>query len=140
MATPNFSLLGFDDNTATMLQDMHRACTQAKAWDWIKTFNEESFMFSEHPMINEITKCMKYDGHSGASFGMCMRHMENYAKNGVESYAWKYAKNEELRTEFLKGLTECECTRVKRAVAAGRSFTGGPRDWTIQPCSCSLTA
>jgi hypothetical protein len=137
MATPNFSLLGFDDTTSIMLQDMHQACTQAKAWDWIKTFDEESFMFSSHPMIAEITKCMKYDGPSSASFDFCMRHMENYAKHGAESYAWKYAKNEALRAAFLKEVTDCECKRVGRAVAAGRSFTGGPRDWTVQPCSCS---
>jgi hypothetical protein len=140
MATPNFSLLGFDDETSIMLNDMHQACTAAKAWDWIKTFNEESFMFSQHPMINEISKHMKYDGHSGASFGMCMRHMESFAKNGAEAYAWKFAENAELRARFLRDVTDCECKRVGRAVAAGRSFTGGPRDWTIYPCSCSQTA
>jgi hypothetical protein len=136
MNTPTFSLLGFDDHTSIMLQDMHQACTLAGAWDWIKTFNEESFMFSSHPMIGEISKHMKYDGHSGASFGLCMRHMENYAKHGAEAYAWKYAKNEHLRATFLREVTDCECKRVGRAVAAGRSFTGGPRDWEIYPCAC----
>jgi hypothetical protein len=137
MTTPTFSLLGFDDHTSTMLQDMHQACTQAGAWDWIKNFNEESFMFSQHPMIAEISKHMKYDGHSGASFGFCMRHMENYAKHGAEAYAWKYAKNAQLRAEFLKEVNDCECKRVGRAVAAGRSFTGGPRDWNTHPCPCT---
>jgi hypothetical protein len=103
---PNFSLLGFDEHTSMMLCDMHQACTQAGAWDWIKTFNEESFMFSPHPMIGEISKHMKYNGHSGASFGFCMRHMENYAKNGAEAYAWKYAKNAQLRAAFLKEVTD----------------------------------
>jgi hypothetical protein len=103
---PNFSLLDFDEHTSMMLCDMHQACTQAGAWDWIKTFNEESFMFSPHPMIAEISKHMKYNGHSGASFGFCMRHMENYAKNGAEAYAWKYAKNAQLRASFLKEITD----------------------------------
>jgi hypothetical protein len=49
---------------------------------------------------------MKYNGHSGASFGFCMRHMENYAKNGAEAYAWKYAKNAQLRASFLKEITD----------------------------------
>jgi hypothetical protein len=135
MNTPTFSLLGFDDDTSTMLQDMHQACTQAKAWDWIKTFNEKSFMDSDHPMIGEISKHAKYD-HTRATFGVCMRHMENYAKHGAEAYAWKYAKNEHLRATFLREVTDCECKRVGRAVAAGRSFTGGPRDWETSPCSC----
>jgi len=135
MNTPTFSLLGFDNETSIMLQDMHQACTQAKAWDWIKTFNEESFMDSEHPMINEISKHMKYD-HTRATFGVCMRHMESFAKHGAEAYAWKYAKNEELRTTFLREVTDCECKRVGRAVAAGRSFTGGPHNWENTPCSC----
>jgi hypothetical protein len=136
MNTPTFSLLGFDDHSSTMLQDMYQACTQAKAWDWIKTFDEESFMFSSHPMIDEITKHMQYKGHSGASFGFCMRHMENYAKNGAVAYAWKYAKGETERTTFLNEVNDCECKRVGRAVAAGRSFTGGAHDWEARPCAC----
>ena len=89
----DFSSLGFDDHSSDMLQDMNNACTKAGAWDWIKTFNEESFMFSSHPMIGEISKHMKYDGHSGASFGWCMRSMEYIAKHGWDSFATEVTKN-----------------------------------------------
>lgn len=89
----DFSSLGFDDNSSDMLQDMNNACTKAGAWDWIRTFNEESFMFSSHPMIDKISKHMKYDGHSGASFGWCMRSMEYIAKHGWDSFATEVTKN-----------------------------------------------
>jgi hypothetical protein len=93
MNTPTFSLLGFDDNSSTMLQDAHRACTRAGAWDWLKTFNEESFMFSSHPLISTITEKMEYKGHSGASFGWTMRNMEYIAKHGWDSFATEVTKN-----------------------------------------------
>jgi hypothetical protein len=139
MTTPNFSLLGFDDHTCTMLTDMHQACTRAEAWDWISSFYEESFMFSEHPKINEISRQMKYTGHSGASFGWCMRNMEAYAKMGTKAYAEKFSKTPDGIQAFIESAKDCECARIGRGVAAGRSYTGGPRNWATSPCSCKAT-
>ena len=89
----NFSSLGFDDNSSTMLQDAHQACTRAGAWPWLETFNEGSFMFSNHPLISTITEKMEYKGHSGASFGWTMRNMECIAKEGWDTYATRCRNN-----------------------------------------------
>lgn len=139
MTTPNFSLLGFDDHTCTMLTDMHKACTRADAWDWIKTFNEESFMFSEHPKISEISRHMEYKGHSGASFGWTMRSMELYAKLGTKAYAEKVSHTPAGVQAFIESAKDCQCARIARGVSAGRSYTGGPRNWDTHPCSCKET-
>ena len=89
----NFASIGYNEQDSAMLKDAHRACTRAGAWDWLTTFDEESFMFSNHPLISTITEKMEYKGHSGASFGMTMRVMEYIAKNGWDSLAVEMAKN-----------------------------------------------
>ena len=101
MATYDLSLLGFDNHSTTMLNDMYQACTLAGAWNWIKTFDEESFMFSNHPMIKRISDCIEYQEHSGASFDWTMRHMESLAKEGIDNYARRFAKTPEACALFL---------------------------------------
>jgi len=62
---------------------MYNAVTQAEAWEWLRTFSGESFMFSQDPMVSKISNLdTNADNHSGASFGCCMRVMEYIAKNG----------------------------------------------------------
>lgn len=48
--------------------------------------NEEGFMFSTSPELTEINKHMKYEGHSGASYGCTMRRIEFIAKKGWGAY------------------------------------------------------
>ena len=92
-STHDFASIGYNEADSAMLQDAHRACTRAGAWSWLETFNEESFMFSNHPLISTITDKMEYKGHSGASFGMTMRVMEHIAKHGWDSLASKLAES-----------------------------------------------
>jgi hypothetical protein len=47
---------------------------------------KQGFMFSDAPELRDIDLHMKYDGHSGASYGWTMRNMEHIAKNGWDSY------------------------------------------------------
>lgn len=78
-----------DTHTRTMLSNAYHAVSQANAWDWLKNFNGESFMFSRDPMVGTITKNMGtlgYNGHSGASFGWTMRQMEFLAKYGKDQF------------------------------------------------------
>ena len=79
----------YDKNNRTMLKNAHQAITNAEAWDWIRNFQGQSFMFSNDAMIGKISKNMValgYDGHSGSSYGWTMRCMEHLAKNGKEAF------------------------------------------------------
>ena len=79
----------YDNNNRTMLKNAHQAITNAEAWDWIRNFQGQSFMFSNDAMIGKISKNMValgYDGHSGSSYGWTMRCMEHLAKNGKEAF------------------------------------------------------
>ena len=69
------------------LSDAYNAITEAEAWEHMKNFSDESFMFSKAPFLNKIHTHMKMlDQHSGASFGSIMRQMEYIAKKGWTEY------------------------------------------------------
>lgn len=79
----------YDNNNRTMLKNAHQAITNAEAWDWMRNFNGQSFMFSNDAMIGKISKNMVslgYDNHSGNSYGWTMRCMEYLAKNGKDAF------------------------------------------------------
>lgn len=48
---------------------------------------EQGFMFNDFAEMKLIDKELKYDGHSGASYGFTMRVMEMIAKKGWDAYA-----------------------------------------------------
>jgi len=79
----------YDSNNRIMLKNAYKAITMAEAWDWMKNFHGQSFMFSKDAMIDKISKNMValgYDGHSGSSYGWTMRCMEHLAKNGKDAF------------------------------------------------------
>jgi hypothetical protein len=83
-----------DEHSRFMLKNAHQAITMAEAWQFMRTFSDQSFMFSSNPIVSDIMKKMSelgYDGHSGGSFGWTMRQMEFLAKNGKEVYLQKFA-------------------------------------------------
>jgi hypothetical protein len=44
--------------------------------EWLKTFEpdkDKGFMFTNHPNIDIISQAVANDGHSGASFALCVR-------------------------------------------------------------------
>ena len=92
--TYDFASIGYSERDCEMLNNGVAAVTAAEAWDWLRYFNDESFMFSNDPMIQRITDKMgNYaNHHSGASFGMTMRVMEHIAKYGWDSLAAKVGK------------------------------------------------
>ena len=93
-STYDFASIGYSERDSEMLNNGAAAVTAAEAWDWLRQFNEESFMFSNDPMVQRITDKMgEYaNHHSGASFGMTMRVMEHIAKHGWDSLAAKVSK------------------------------------------------
>lgn len=82
-----------DEHSRFMLKNAHQAITLTEHWDYMKTFSEQSFMFSSNPAVSTITKKMSelgYDGHTGGSFGWTMRQMEFLAKNGKQAFLQQF--------------------------------------------------
>ena len=90
MSSGDFSSLGIESYQAEMLSDAYKAITLCELWDYMKSYSppeEQGFMFSQpSPEIARINQAMKYDGHSGSSYGYTMRVMEFIAKNGWNAY------------------------------------------------------
>jgi hypothetical protein len=84
----NFSTVpGIDAYEARLLQDAYDAITLTEAWDYFRSFAEESFMFSRSARLTQVQAAMKMmDDHSGSSYGFVMRTMEAIAKDGWESW------------------------------------------------------
>lgn len=87
-------IAGIDKYEASLLQDAADAISAAEAWEYIRTFSGESFMFSRAAELSQIQAHMKMlDEHSGSSYGVVMRHMEKIAKEGWERYvAWRTSR------------------------------------------------
>ena len=71
-----------------MLTNAWQAITQTNSWIFMAE-EIESFMFSNHPKIYEISRKMEelgYSGHSGCSFGCTMRNMQYLAQKGEEQF------------------------------------------------------
>ncbi len=83
-----------NSHTREMLKNAYDAVNYVEAWSWLKSFNDESFMTSQSPMIWKITEAMEkhgYTGHSGFSFGFTMRAMEFLAKHGRNNFLAQYS-------------------------------------------------
>ena len=82
-----------DEHSRFMLKNAHQAITLSEHWHFMKTFSEQSFMFSDSSAVSTIMNKMSqlgYDGHSGCSFGWTMRHMEFLAKNGKQAFLQQF--------------------------------------------------
>jgi hypothetical protein len=94
------------DFEVTMLKDMENAITQANLWEWLATYEpsaEKGFMYDRNPNLEKINKNMKYDKHSGLSYGWCMRKFQLIAKIGWEQYkadALKARGDQTLKTKM----------------------------------------
>ena len=78
--------LPFSDHEKVLILDAVLAVHQAELWDWLATSQISSFMFSDNPNIQQINRNIKYDGHSGLSYGWTMRVVERIAKKGWDSF------------------------------------------------------
>lgn len=72
-----------------MLKNMYDAISRLNLWDWLAAYSppaDKGFMFAACPELNAIAVATDAMGHSGASFALCMRHMECIAKEGWIDY------------------------------------------------------
>jgi len=73
-----------NESTRFYIQDAFNAISAVDGgWEFLRTFQpdeENGFMFSQHPMLNEFAKRM-YQGHSGGSFACTIHAMEMFAKH-----------------------------------------------------------
>jgi len=77
--------------TAEMLKDAWDAVEKTNGWEFMKNHGPRSYAFDDPPeKLKEINRAMKYDCHSGASYGWTMRQMEAIAKNGWANYVTKF--------------------------------------------------
>lgn len=82
-----------DIHSRYMIKNAHQAISSIECWQFMTTFSEPSFMFSNNPILSIILKKMSqlgYDGHTGSSFGWTMRHMEFLAKNGKQVFLQQF--------------------------------------------------
>jgi hypothetical protein len=128
MTTPDFETI-YDAHESLMLTDAYQAITTCNLWEWMRVFHPkegEGFMFATHPNLNTINDAMKYQGHSGASYGWTMRQMESIAKRG-----WDEHKSLVLRKRAERELEEWAATQRRKPAGnpcpcrAAKGFTSG---------------
>ena len=105
-----FMELGYTPQESIMLADAYEALTKAELWDYMKkpsTPGKDGFMFSTDAELVILARYMKYDGHSGASYGWTMRIMESIAKNGMEGH------KKHLIAQRLNDRKVCHCRAEK---------------------------
>lgn len=71
-----------------MTRDMATAVLDLGLWTTIRDFSDKSFMFDAPAVVDKLDAHPLVDkyGHSGASFGMCLRNVQFIAKNGIAAY------------------------------------------------------
>jgi hypothetical protein len=82
----------FTKHEVAMLEDADNAITECDLWKWLAEYTPEEgkgFVFSQHPNLDRINGAMKYQGHSGGSYGWTMRQMEYIAKHGWTLFEFK---------------------------------------------------
>ena len=71
----DFNEWSIDLTTQEMLKDVYDVVTELELWDWMKSYNPSGgFMWT--PLTKElkqINKAMKYNDHTGATYGLTMR-------------------------------------------------------------------
>jgi len=80
-------------NFGDALSKTFNAVTNCNAWDYLMTFEprDQGFMYSQDPVIAQIQgESIKLGaGHTGCSFGLCMRVMHVIARKGWIGYYYQ---------------------------------------------------
>lgn len=115
---PKFSEL-YDEHDAEMLQDAYDTIKRLGLWEWFGKFEphaNEGFMFTSDINVAMIGKELKYQDHSGASFGITMRLVHHIAQNG-----WENHKNEAIKRHGAA----CPCRRARGKATRWCGVAGG---------------
>jgi hypothetical protein len=85
-----------DVATGEMFDDAYKAIEAVwGGWEFMERDpGEGGFMFSGDPYSAAIQKNMKYDGHSGASYGWTMRVMQKIARVGWDRFVAEFKQPE----------------------------------------------
>ena len=76
-----------DIDSQRMLSDAYNAVTLTESWDYIgQDPGNGGFMYSTDIRLKTIGGAMKYDGHSGSSYGWTMRVMQKIANHGWDKF------------------------------------------------------
>lgn len=91
--TGDFSFVK-DASVRVMFDDAYKAIDSVfGAWEFVERDpGSGGFMFSSDPHSVAISKAMKYDGHSGASYGWTMRVMQQIARVGWDRFVAEYSE------------------------------------------------
>ena len=83
-----------DDMWRQAHHNLYISITDLNLWNWLKSFDppvDKGFMFCNHENLKKIENKLDYNdpvnGHSGASWGICMRNMSHIAKYGWEAWS-----------------------------------------------------
>ena len=80
-----------DASVREMFDDAYKAITVAMAWEFIERDpGDGGFMFSSVSYSVAISNAIKYNGHSGASYGWTMRVMQQIARGGWDRFVKEY--------------------------------------------------
>ncbi len=102
---PDFSFIK-DNNTKNMISSAYN-CVMNKedAWQNIKNFRGESYMFSKDKKINQLMNdidSMYEGGHSGASIGYTMRQIERIAYIGFDKFKSEWIMINKMKENEMK--------------------------------------
>jgi hypothetical protein len=78
------------------LKNAYDKISEMDFWDFMKNESpppDTGYVFWSHENVVKIGELLDLDGHSGSSFGICMRNMEYIAKHGWDAYVIKMEKN-----------------------------------------------
>jgi hypothetical protein len=86
---PDFSFIAKNDTRDMISSAYNCVMNKEDAWQNIKNFRGESYMFSKDKKINQLMNdidSMYEGGHSGASIGWTMRQIERIAYIGFDKF------------------------------------------------------
>lgn len=98
----NFSFIK-DSMWRVMCQEMYTAITAADAWTEMKADpGDGGYMFSGAPVVSKVSAHLNDTvGHSGSSFGITMRNMQQLARVGWDVWAAEQKASQEAEERKL---------------------------------------
>jgi hypothetical protein len=119
---PNFAEI-YMSYEVVMIQDAYDTIKRLGLWEWFGTFEphpNEGFMFTADINVAMIGTEMKFDGHSGSTFGWTMRVVHDIARQGWESHKAKViaARGPPCRCRRERGILTGWCGNAGGGVPA----------------------
>ncbi len=93
-SVPDFGFYGFDF-WSNCIYNAYIVVTENNLWDWFREYSPDpsnGYMFDTHPNTRFMSNALDSDGHSGASFGLVMRTLQQIARVGYEEYKNAYLR------------------------------------------------